>query len=181
MQVELIDSAVDKVKADALLIPIFQGQNALPEEAARLGNKLADALGQVLKDGEFRGRLMEVAFVHNLNNLPSKWTVLVGLGKADQFDLVRFRNALQAAARTLRKRGNREIAVLVPKDLRPGLDAAEVARAATEGIALGNFDIGSMKTRHEDAITEIDALGIVGLNSEKRANAAAREAKPLAD
>ena len=181
MQVELIDSAVDKVKADALLIPIFQGQNALPEEAARLGNKLADALGQVLKDGEFRGRLMEVAFVHNLNNLPSKWTVLVGLGKADQFDLVRFRNALQAAARTLRKRGHRQVAVLVPNDLRARLDPTEVARAATEGIALGNFDIGSMKTRHEDAVTEIDALSIIGLNGEKRAKAAVKDAVALAD
>ena len=180
MQAQLTSGAAEKAAGDALILPVFQGAPTVPKEATALDKKLNGAIGQLLKD-EFRGRLMEVAFVHNLNNVPSKWTVIVGLGKPDQFDLVRFRNALHAAARTLRKRGHREIAVLLPKDVVARADAAELARAATEGIALGNFDAGSMKTRHEDAVTQIEALRIVGLDGQKVVSAAIKEAVALAE
>jgi leucyl aminopeptidase len=56
-----------------------------------------------------------------------------------------------------------------------------VARAVTEGIGLSNFDVGSLKTRHEHAVTQISTLSIVGLNGDKAASAAVRDAVVLAD
>ncbi|TMD41987.1 MAG: leucyl aminopeptidase [Chloroflexi bacterium] len=142
---------------------------------------LKGAITGLLKDGEFRGRLLEVAFVHNLNNATSKWTVLVGVGKQEKFDLVRFRNALHAAARSLRKRGHKEVTVLLTKDLAGKTSPADLARAVTEGVALGNFEIAALKTRHEDAVTRIDGLSIGGLDGQKAAADAVKEAIALAD
>src|SRR5919108_5284133 len=102
MQARLLKDAPEKLEGDAILIPIFEGQASVPTEVLSLDKRLKGAIGQLLKDGEFRGRLMEVAFVHNLNNVPSTWTVLVGVGKREQLDMVRLRNALQSAARNLR-------------------------------------------------------------------------------
>jgi leucyl aminopeptidase len=181
MQARLLTTAPEKAEADALILPIFGGQSKLPPEAANLDKKLKGAITQLLADREFRGKFMELVPVHNLNTLPSKWTVLVGLGKSDELDMVRLRNALQAAGRVLRKRGHRRVTVVLPKDVAARASAADVARAVTEGIGLSNFDVGSLKTRHEHAVTQISALNIVGLDGDKAAAAAVKDAIVLAD
>ena len=181
MQARLLTTAPEKAEADALILPIFEGRSKLPPEAVSLDKKLKGAISQLLADREFRGKFMELVPVHNLNTVPSKWTVLVGVGKSEQLDMVRLRNALQAAGRVLRKRGHRRIAVILPKDVAARASAADVARAVTEGIGLSNFDVGSLKTRHEDAVTRISALNIVGLDGDKTAAAAVKDAVVLAD
>ncbi len=181
MQARLLTTAPEKVEADALILPIFQGQSKLPPEAVGLDKKLKGAITRLLADREFRGKFMELVPVHNLNTLPSKWTVLVGVGKSDELDMVRLRNALQAAGRVLRKRGHRRVTVILPKDVAARASAADVARAVTEGIGLSNFDIGSLKTRHEQAVTLISTLSIVGLDGDKAASAAVKDAIVLSD
>jgi len=180
MQARLLDTAPEKAEADALILPIFEGQSKVPPEAVALDKKLKGAITQLLADREFRGKFMELVPVHNLGNAPSKWTVLVGLGKPEELDLVRLRNALQAAGRVLRKRGHRRVAVVLPKAVSANAGAADMARAATEGIGLSNFDSGSLKTRHEQAISQIDALSIIGLDGEKNAAAAVKDGLVLA-
>ena len=181
MQARLLTTAPEKAEADALILPIFEGQAKLPPEAVALDKKLKGAITQLLADREFRGKFMELVPVHNLNNLPSKWTVLVGVGKSEDLDMVRLRNALQSAGRVLRKRGHRRVAVILPKGVAARGGATDVARAVTEGIGLSNFDVGSLKTRHEDAVTQISALSIVGLDGDKAASAAVKDAIVLAD
>jgi leucyl aminopeptidase len=181
MQARLLNTAPEKAEADALILPIFEGQSTVPPEAVALDKKLKGAIAQLLTEGEFRGKFMELVPVHNLGNMPSKWTVLVGLGKPGELDLVRLRNALQAAGRVLRKRGHRRVAVMLPKAVAAQAGAADLARAATEGIGLSNFDPGSLKTRHENAVTQIDALSIIGLDGEKSAAVAVKDGLVLAE
>jgi leucyl aminopeptidase len=181
MQARLLTTAPEKAEADALILPIFEGQSKVPAEAAALDKKLKGAIAQLLADREVRGKFMELVQVHNLGTLPSKWTILVGVGKPDDLDMVRLRNVLQAAGRVLRKRGHRRLAVVLPKEVAARASAPDVARAVTEGIALSNFDVGSLKTRHEQAVTQIGSLSIVGLDSDKAASAAVKDAIVLAD
>ena len=181
MQARLVNTAAEKAEGDALILPIFEGQSQVPPEAATLDKKLKGAISQLLKDREFRGKFMEVVPVHNLQSLPSKWTVLVGVGKQENLDLVRLRNALQAAGRTLRKRGHRRVTIVLPKEIVARVSAADLARAATEGIGLSNFDVGSLKTRHDDAVSQIDALSIIGLDGDKAATAAVKDSIALTD
>ncbi len=181
MQARLLTTAPEKAEADAIILPIFEGQSTVPAEAAALDKKLKGAIAQLLADQEFRGKFMELVPVHNLGNAPSKWTVLIGLGKPAELDLVRLRNALQAAGRVLRKRGHRRVAVILPKAVAASAGTTDIARATTEGIGLSNFDTGSLKTRHENAVTQIDALSIIGLDGEKSAAAAVKNGVVLAD
>src|ERR1700730_5616014 len=181
MQARLLTTAPEKAEADAVILPIFEGQSKLPPEAVTLDKKLKGAITQLLADREFRGKFMELVPVHNLNTLPSKWTVLAGVGKPEELDMVRSRHALQAAGRLLRRRGHRRVAVILPKAVAARGSAGDVARAVTEGIGLSNFDVGSLKTRHEHAVTQISALSIVGLDGDKAAAAAVKDAIVLSD
>src|SRR5207302_2966836 len=117
--------------ADALIVPIFEGQSTVPPEAQALDKTLKGAIGQLLKDREFRGKFMELMPVHNLNTVASKWTVLVGVGKPDQLDMVRLRNVLQAAGRILRKRGHRKVAIVLTNAVAARAAAVVVVGAAT--------------------------------------------------
>jgi leucyl aminopeptidase len=58
---------------------------------------------------------------------------------------------------------------------------ADVARAAVEGIGLGNFTLGSLKTKHEDAVTRIEEVSVIGLDGQKAAADAVKDAVVLAD
>jgi leucyl aminopeptidase len=181
MQARLVNTAPEKTEADALLLPIFEGRPGVPAEAAALDKKLKGAIANLLKDGEFRGRFMELVTVHNLGNVPSTWTALVGVGKTEHLDLVRLRNALQAAGRTLRKRGHRRIALVLPKAVANRNSVADLARAVTEGVGLGNFDVGSLKTGADAAAGAIETVAILGLDGEKGTAAAVKDGLILSE
>jgi len=168
MKARLVQTAAETVEADALILPILEGQTQLPKEAVALDKKLKGAIEQLLKDREFRGKFMELVPIHNLNTLPSRWTVLVGVGRVEQLDMVRLRNALQAAGRTLRRRGHRRLALVLPKEV--------AARAG-----LSNFDAGSLKTRHDNAVAPVESLTILGLDGDRAASAAVKDAIVLTE
>src|SRR5205814_10630822 len=167
MQVRLLTTTPEKAEADALILLIAEGQSGVPHEAVALDKRLKGAVHQLLQDREFRGKFMELVLVHNLDHLPSRWTVLLGVGRPEHLDLVRLRNVLQAAGRTLRKRGHRRVTVVLPKDVAGKAGAADLARAVTEGIGLSNFDIGSPKTREVNETTRVDVLSLIGLGGGK--------------
>src|SRR6202162_6234555 len=125
MQARLLTTAPEKGEAAALILPIFEGQAKLPSEAVALDKKLKGAISQLLADREFRGKFMELVPVHNLNTVPSKSPVLVGVGKSEDLDMVRLRNALQSAGRVLRKRGHRRVTVILPKYVAAGANTDE--------------------------------------------------------
>ncbi|MDQ6884078.1 MAG: leucyl aminopeptidase [Candidatus Dormibacteraeota bacterium] len=181
MQARLVNTSPEKVEVDALIIPVFEGEKTVPAEAAALDKKLKGTIGELLKGDGFKGKFMELVPVHNLTNAPSRWTVLAGVGKREHLDLVRLRNVLQAASRTLRKRGNRSIAVVLPRAVVGEGSGADVARAVTEGIGLGNFEAASLRTRPDGTAGRINALEIIGLNGDKGAASAVRDALALSE
>ena len=181
MQARLVNTAPDRVTADALILPVFEGEKAVPTEAAALDRKLKGTIAELLSGDGFKGKFMELVPVHNLTNVPSRWTVLVGVGKREHLDMVRLRNVLQAASRSLRKRGNRTIAVVVPNGVARRGTGADVARAVTEGIGLGNFEAASLRTKPDGTAGRINELEILGLNEEKATVAAVKEAVALSE
>ncbi|HEY8736257.1 MAG TPA: leucyl aminopeptidase [Candidatus Dormibacteraeota bacterium] len=181
MQARLVDTAPEKAEADALILPVFEGEKAVPAEAAALDKKLRGTIADLLKGDGFKGKFMELVPVHNLSSVPSRWTVLAGVGKREHLDMVRLRNVLQAASRSLRKRGTRSIAVIVPTGVARQGSGADVARAVTEGIGLGNFEAASLKTRPDRTVGRIGSLEIIGLNGQKAAAAGVQDSLALTD
>ncbi|MEO6796828.1 MAG: leucyl aminopeptidase [Candidatus Dormibacter sp.] len=181
MQARLVNTAPEKVEADALILPVFEGEKTVSAEAAGLDKKLKGTIADLLKGDGFNGKFMELVPVHNLGSLPSRWTVLAGVGKRELLDMVRLRNVLQAASRTLRRRGNRTVAVIVPMDVARRASGADVARAVTEGVGLGNFEAASLKTKRDGTAGRISALEILGLNGDRTAASAVKDALALSE
>src|SRR5713226_6643683 len=96
MQARLLKGAPESVQADALMVLLLEGERTLPAEVAGLDQKLGGAIQEVVRDRQFTGKHMDQVYLRNLDKLPSTWTLLVGLGKAEALDPVRVRNAVQA-------------------------------------------------------------------------------------
>jgi len=181
MQAQLLKAAPESVQSDALMVLLLEGEQTLPAEVAGLDQKLGGAIQEVVRDRQFTGKLMDQVYLRNLGKLPSTWTLLVGLGKAEALDPVRVRNAVQAGAQFLRKKGNRRLAVLVPAAALQRWGAADVARALTEAVALGNFEQRSLRTRSDEPQVDIEDITIVGLDSERGAAEAVAAGLTLAN
>jgi leucyl aminopeptidase len=136
---------------------------------AGLDQKLGGAIQEVVRDRQFTAKHMDQVYLRNLGKLASTWTLLVGLGKAEALDPVRVRNAVQAGARFLRKKGVRRMAVLVPAVAIQRWGPAEAARTLTEGVALGNFEQRALRTRSDEPQVDIEDIAIVGLDSDRGA------------
>ncbi len=181
MQAQVLKAAPESVQADALMVLLLEGEQTLPAEVAGLDQKLGGAIHEVVRDRQFTGKLMDQVYLRNLGKLASTWTLLLGLGKAEALDPVRVRNAVQAGARFLRKKGNRRLAVLVPAAALQRWGAADVARTLTEGVALGNFEQRSLRTRSDEPQVDIEDITIVGLDSERGAAEAVAAGLTLAN
>ncbi len=181
MQARIVTTAPERVAADALILPVFEGSRRIPPEAGALDRQLRGALQDLLKTDHFRGKFMELASVHTLGNVPSRWAVLVGLGLERELDLVRLRNALQYAGRSLRKRGNQSLAVMLPAAVARKGPATEVARAVTEAIALSNFEARALRTQSDEADGQLTSLSIVGLDGGRSAVTSVNQAVALGE
>src|SRR5919199_5099427 len=158
MQARLVEKPIDELNVDTIIVPLLEGDKKLSAEAAALDKKLSGAIGRALDSGEFKGDFMEQLPIHSLEKLPAARVLLLGLGKASELDPVRVRNALQGAARYLRRHGTTNVGLLMTSETWSRMGAVAGARAATEGIGLGNFEARSMKTKPDGLETRIESL-----------------------
>ncbi len=181
MNVRISSGAPEQAAVDAIILPLLEGERKLPSQIVPLDRKLGGALEEMVRTRQFTGKFMEQAQLHSLGRLRCRWMLAVGMGKSGELDLVRFRNALQSAARSLRRRGQRRLAVTIPSGFANRWEIPELVRAAVEGIALGNFDAGALKTQPDGARGEVTALTILGVGGGTAAAAAVSAGLLLAE
>ena len=80
-----------------------------------------------------RGKQGDMVYVYRPGNIKARRLVLVGAGKREEFSFDTVRKVTGAAARFLRSKGARSMAIL----RRSQLDVEASAQAAVEGALLG--------------------------------------------
>ncbi len=161
MQAVSADTQATECDVDALIVPYFPGRE-FEAATASLDQALGGALSFAREQGEVTGKFPERTLVRTLGRLPAPRVVLLGLGRPELLDGYRLRNALQFAARQTRG-ACRSLAVLVEPGLVSvlGGGAAVVAQAVAEGIGLGNYHVGQLKTGA--SLDQVEQLLVLGL------------------
>jgi len=141
-----------KVKADVLVLPVFQGPDPGPGvaetktdiayRAAKLRGKKGEQLLVVRRSGD--------AFAAGA-------VLLVGVGKRDAVTSTILRRALGKAASTLGRFGT--VATAFPLAL-PG--DVEAVQGAAEALALGTYRFDRYKTSNDDRPTGISKVVVIG-------------------
>ena len=151
MKIATVEKKLDTVRADALVVFLFQEEKPTGE-VQRLDKALSSSISETIKLGDFKGKAHEVTSIYTHGKVPSSRVFLVGAGKKADFEPRIARNIAGSAARSAVKLGVKKLAVC----LRNEINAEEVI----EGVELGNYDPGLYKTKKETS--EIAELTIIG-------------------
>ncbi len=144
MQLTIQRKPLDRVEADALIIPVFEGRK---EE--RFG------AGELIETGEITGKPLEFTLLHHPAGMAAKRVLLAGAGKAGKFDTAELRKLVGAAVRYLKARSVKRIVLALE-------GGAEEACAAVEGAILGGFEPDRLKTGNDKKNVEAFAVAPAG-------------------
>jgi leucyl aminopeptidase len=149
MEISVRRGDIASYPAKAIIVTLPEG-TAPSGATAAVDQALGGAISQLIKEGEVRGKANELTLVHTLGRIPSPRVLVLGLGKPQEFDLDKLRNAIAAAARYLRSNGADSVAAVAHGAGARGLSPEACAQAIVEGAVLGLYTFQRHKKKEED-------------------------------
>jgi len=134
------------VEADALVVTIYEGEKADDGALKELDERTGGIVSEMLGTDEMRGKQNDTVYIYRPGNIRAERLLLVGAGKREDFSLDKIRKVTGSAARFLRGKGARSMAIL----RRSQLEIGNSAQAAVEGVLLGLFEPDMYKTENKE-------------------------------
>jgi leucyl aminopeptidase len=144
-------------------------------KVATSGAGVHSAAADLLASGELTGKPFETNLLHKPAGLKAKRLLLIGGGAAKKFANYDLRRIAGAAVRTLKSRGIRSMAFVIPAGAAISIPTEEAVKAIVEGALVGNFDSDYYRSDRKDQ--KIDALTIVATGDQAALEKAAKEAQ----
>jgi len=153
-----IKNAAD-VETDCLVVAVVDKTEKDKPQPSVLSPEKAfqDAAQELISSGELTGKALELAMLYRPAGVKAKRVLLVGGGKESKFNPNDLRKIVGAAARHLKSRSIRNVAIVLPSPVHFHADNA--VRAAVIGAVIGDFDPDTYKSDRKDQ--RIDSLTIV--------------------
>lgn len=155
-------------RVDAIAFGIFEGGTSLEGAPQIADAAMGGAIGELFESGDFKGELKQTSLLYTRGAVTAPRIVLVGLGKSEEFNLEKARQAAAKIAQSLRDLGAKRFAIPLPSDT-----AEEMIQAIVEGCLLGLYEFNMHKTQNLDKFKTIEAITIV-MNDEASLPAAAQ-------
>ncbi len=166
MEIKVVAGDITKTKADAIIVPFFEGMKRPEGDIAAMDKALDGAVSQLINQGEIKGKLNEITIIHSLNKLPAARVVVAGLGKQQELSQDKVRGAIAGACRLLRQKGVNNIATIAQGAGIAGITPQGAAQAITEGALLGVYSFRRHITKEAEN-GEIKQLLIVSSDESK--------------
>lgn len=176
MDIRVIHGAIQEQDTDLIVVNLFEGVTQPGGATGAVDRALGGAIRDLIAGGDFKGKLDETAVLYPRGAIPARRVLIVGLGKADEFNLDRVRRASATAARRARDLGARRFATIVHGAGIGGLEAESAAQAVAEGALLGLYEFNRHKAPQEDqrqvaemTVVEFDAGRLPAIEAGVRA------------
>jgi leucyl aminopeptidase len=147
------------VEAGALVVTIYEGEKADEGALKELDERTGGIVSEMLGTDEMRGKQNDTVYIYKPRNIRAERLLLVGAGKREEFSLDTIRKVAGSAARFLRGKGARSMAIL----RRSQLEIGNSAQAAVEGVLMGLFEPDMYKTENKEE-RRIDELILLAAN-----------------
>ncbi len=139
MEIKVIVGDIDKTKAGAIIVSLFEGMERLDGDIATIDKALDGAISQLISQGEIKGKLNEITTIHSLGKLPADRVAVAGLGKPPELSQDRVRGVVAETCRQLRQKGVDSIATTALGAGVADISPEAAAQAVTEGVLLGVY------------------------------------------
>jgi len=134
------------IEADALVVTVYEGEKSDDAALKELDERTGGIVSELLGTDEMRGKQGDMVYVYRPGKIRARRLLLVGAGKREDFSFDTVRRVTGSAARFLRGKGARSMAIL----RRSQLDIEASAQAAVEGALLGLFEPDMYKTESKE-------------------------------
>ncbi len=138
----LTTNAVEKVKADLLVVPVFAERVLGP--GADTVDSVLGGLAEFMAEADFDGNVGETLSVPTAGKLGAKAVLLLGVGPRDGVDVDGVRKAGAALARRAEKSAT--VATTLLEAVGDGVDKPAAAQALAEGVLLGGYQFIEYKS-----------------------------------
>ena len=163
MKLKLVGPDHANLECDALVLLEFEG-SPRPD--------LATTSGPLRESGEITGKLLELTLLHSVAGHKARRVLLAGAGKREKLDLASFWKLIATAARLLKGKGAKSIAI----SLEAGFDSPDHVSAASQAVIEACWEPDQLKTAADkDGSRTIDelAISVSGAGTELKAAIAA--------
>lgn len=148
MELTCFSGSLGQFHADALVIPVFDGEGGSEDVLGVLDSALQGRISALLSSGELpRGRF-ETATIHTGGNIAAPRLVLVRIGKASEFDASTARQLAAFAVRYTGRRGVVHVGLVI-RGMKPG----EAAQAVADGAVMGEYDPAAYRTVEKEPLS----------------------------
>lgn len=180
MNIQVQQGAIQSTAADAVIVNLFEGVELAAGATGAVDKALNGAITEVIRAGDFRGKLNELAVLYTRGALPAPRVIVVGLGPAADFTTDRVRQAAAMAAKKARDLGCKSVACTAHGAGTGQIEPALAAQAVVEGTLLGLYKWTQHRAVSDDRA--IEALTIVEFDADKLAaiEAGARAGEAIA-
>lgn len=157
MDTKLVTQAVTESTCDVLIVGAAHGSNeaegkrlVLSTAAKEVDRLLGGLLTTMHENGEFKGKLGEIAQIYTLGKMAARRVLVVGLGNVGQLQTHALRRASGVALRFAQNTGASQVALAL--EMAEGMrDADEALQAVVEGALLGEYYFSKYQTMHRRA------------------------------
>jgi len=145
--------------ADLIIVSLFESAT-MGGATGAVDAALGGAISTLMAQGDIRGKVGEFTTIHTFGKIPAARVLVVGLGKAETFEVGDIRHFAGNVIRHVTRNGIRSVASIVHGAGFRGLPPADCAQALAEGTLLGSYRFTKHKSPDADA-PQIDTFTIV--------------------
>jgi leucyl aminopeptidase len=160
MRFDLIQKSITEVECDVIVVNMFEETKELTGATGAVDSAVGGALKALIDREGFEGKVGQTTDLTPCGGVPAGRIILVGLGKKDELDADKVRNASAAAARRAKDLSAKKVATVLHGAGAGGLDPAAAAQAVVEGAILSTYQFLKHKTKDVklSSIEEIDII-----------------------
>jgi leucyl aminopeptidase len=160
MKIQVRKGSLAEHATEAAVVTLFEGETGIKGVAALLDQASGGQIREIIRMGDFTGRVNQTALLYNRGDLPAKRILVVGLGKRLDFSCDRLRGVFANAAQRIRSLNIVEFSTSL-NIASTDLPLERMAEAVVEGVILGLYRFLPFKTVNREQEGEVTGFTIL--------------------
>jgi leucyl aminopeptidase len=167
MKLNVQQGNIQETTVDAVIVNLFEGVTQPSGATGALDRALGGAISDLIASGDLQGKAGEVTVLYPRGAIPARRLLVVGLGKAEAFNLEGVRRASAVAIKRARDLNARTVASVVHGAGVGELQTQQAAQAVAEGALLGLYRYDAPK--QSELVNQVESLTLIEQAADKLA------------
>ena len=165
MQIEIKQGNIVETEADLVIVNLFEGVTTPGGATGAVDKALEGQIRELIALGDCSGELGKTTLIYTLGKLPAPRALVVGLGKAEDFNGKNARIAAAKAISAAKKAGAKHAATIVHGAGIGGMEPSEAAQALVEASLLESYEMPAQRSGGNDK-PRVETLTVVEFNAD---------------